>query len=111
MNEGDDDISVGQNEDPAVLASPEALETSFFIDKPSKKKLKKGVFNKELLNLVEYKSFLKEHKHDSSQATYIVCNQQFSAHYRGKAKIDNHIKTKKHQHHLKSYDVNQQLIT
>ncbi|CAF3840246.1 unnamed protein product [Rotaria sp. Silwood1] len=35
MNEGDDDISVGQNEDPAVLASPEALETSFFIDKPS----------------------------------------------------------------------------
>ncbi|CAF5048151.1 unnamed protein product [Rotaria sp. Silwood1] len=86
MNEGDDDISVGQNEDPAVLASPEALETSFFIDKP-------------------------KHKHDSSQATYIVCNQQFSAHYRGKAKIDNHIKTKKHQHHLKSYDVNQQLIT
>ncbi|CAF4839157.1 unnamed protein product [Rotaria sp. Silwood1] len=65
MNEGDDDISVEENEDPAVLASPEALETSSF------------------LNLVEYKSFLKEHKHVSSQASCIVCNQQFSVHYRG----------------------------
>ncbi|CAF3831968.1 unnamed protein product [Rotaria sp. Silwood1] len=35
MNEGDDDISVDENEDSAVLASPEALETSFFINKPS----------------------------------------------------------------------------
>ncbi|CAF5009167.1 unnamed protein product, partial [Rotaria sp. Silwood1] len=34
MNEGDDDISVDENEDSAVLASPEALETSFFINKP-----------------------------------------------------------------------------
>ncbi|CAF5090450.1 unnamed protein product, partial [Rotaria sp. Silwood1] len=35
MNEGDDDISVDENEDPAVLASPEALETSSFVEKPS----------------------------------------------------------------------------
>ncbi|CAF1359090.1 unnamed protein product [Rotaria sp. Silwood1] len=111
MNEGDDDISVDKNEDSAVLASPEVLETSFFINKPSKKKLKKGVFNRTWLNWVEYKSFLKEYNHDSSQAACIVCNQQFSVYYCSKAEIDNHIKTKKHQHHMKSYDVNQQLIT
>ncbi|CAF2918399.1 unnamed protein product [Rotaria sp. Silwood2] len=87
MNEGDDDISVDKNEDSAALPSPEALETSSFLDKPSKKKLKKGVFNKAWLNLVEYKSFLNEYKPDSSQATCIICNQQFSVHYRGKALI------------------------
>ncbi|CAF4820910.1 unnamed protein product, partial [Rotaria sp. Silwood2] len=34
MNEGDDDISVDKNEDSAALPSPEALETSSFLDKP-----------------------------------------------------------------------------
>ncbi|CAF1681656.1 unnamed protein product, partial [Rotaria magnacalcarata] len=87
------------------------LVFEFSVDKSTKRKSKKGVFNKAWLNLVEYKSFLKEYKPDSSQATCIICNKQFSVHYRGKADIDNHIKTKKHQYHMKSYDVNQQLIT
>ncbi|CAF2869534.1 unnamed protein product [Rotaria sp. Silwood2] len=76
-----------------------------------KKKLKKGVFNREWLKISEYQVFLKEYKFDSSQATCVVCNQQFSIHYRGKADIDNHMKTKKHEKNMKSYNVNQQLIT
>ena len=63
------------------------------------------------MKIDEYKQFLKEYKYDSSQATCIVCNQQFSVHYRGKADIDNHIKTQKHQNNLKSFNVNKQLIT
>ncbi len=76
-----------------------------------KKKLKKGVFNKQWLKIIEYQPFLKEYKFDSSQATCVVCNQQFSLHYRGKADIDNHMKNQKHQKNMKSYNVNQQLIT
>ena len=61
--------------------------------------------------MVEYQSFLKEYKLDQSQATCIACNQQFSIHYRGKSDIDNHIKTKRHQNNMKSFNINQQLIT
>ena len=45
MNEDDNGISVDENEDPAGLASPNTLDTSFSIDKSSKRELKKGVFN------------------------------------------------------------------
>ncbi len=44
-------------------------------DKSKKKKLKKGVFNREWLKVLEYEPFLKEYKPDSSQATCIACNQ------------------------------------
>ncbi|CAF3250102.1 unnamed protein product [Rotaria sp. Silwood2] len=54
---------------------------------------------------------IQKYEPDSSQATCIIRNQQYSVHYRGKADIENHIRTKKHQHHMKSYDVNQRLIT
>jgi hypothetical protein len=74
-------------------------------------KSKKGVFNKEWLKIIEYQRFLKEYKFDPSQATWIVCSQQFSVHYRGKADIDNHMNTQKHKNNMKSYDFNQQLIT
>ncbi|CAF4165969.1 unnamed protein product [Rotaria sp. Silwood2] len=76
-----------------------------------KKEIEKGVFNREWLKISEYQVFLKEYKFDSSQATCVVCNQQFSIHYRGKADIDNHMKTQKHEKNMKSYNVNQQLIT
>ncbi len=69
------------------------------------------MFNREWLKISEYQVFLKEYKFDSSQATCVVCNQQFSIHYREKADIDNHMKTQKHQKNMKSYNVNQQLIT
>jgi hypothetical protein len=69
------------------------------------------VFNREWLKISKYQVFFKEYKLDSSQATYVVCNQQFSIHYRRKADIDNHMKTQKHQKNMKSYNVNQQLIT
>ncbi|CAF1396996.1 unnamed protein product [Rotaria sp. Silwood1] len=109
MNEDDHDIIIGEEEDPDVLVPDEALRMP--PEDKSIKKLKKGVFNKEWLNLIEYQPFLKEYKPDPSQATCIVCNQQFSLYYRGKSDIDNHMKTKKHQNNMKSFDVNRQLIT
>ena len=110
-NEDENDINADENEDLVALASPNARDTSRSIGTPSRKKLKKGIFNKSWLNLAEYKSFLKEYKPDPSQATCIICNQQFSVYYRGKADIDNRVKTKKHQQNMKFYDVNQQLVT
>jgi hypothetical protein len=35
-------------------------------EKPKKKKLKKGIFNREWLKIAEYQRFLKEYKSDSS---------------------------------------------
>lgn len=69
------------------------------------------MFNREWLKISEYQVFLKEYKFDSSQAMCAACNQQFSVDYSGKADIDNHMKTQKHQKNMKSYNVNQKLIT
>ncbi len=55
------------------------------------------MFNRKWLEIVEYQRFLKEYKSDLSQATCIVCNQQFLVHYRRKADIDNDMNTQKHK--------------
>jgi hypothetical protein len=110
MNEDSGEIMIGEEEDTEALAIAEQsnmLEN----ENKSKKKSKKGVFNREWLKVVEYQPFLKEYKLDASQATCITCNQHFSIHYRGKADIDNHMKTKKHQNNMKSFNINRQLIT
>ncbi|CAF2624441.1 unnamed protein product [Rotaria sp. Silwood2] len=80
MNVGDDDIIFDENEDRAALALPEALETSSFVDKPSKNKLQRNVSNKAWLNLVEYKSFLKEYKPDgTTRPTMYVSSVDYSS--------------------------------
>ena len=43
MNEGDNDISVDENECAAGLASPNTFDTSFSVDKSIKRQLNKGV--------------------------------------------------------------------
>ena len=50
MNEGDNDISVDENECPAGLASPNTFDTSFSVDKSIKRKLNKGVENYDVTN-------------------------------------------------------------
>jgi hypothetical protein len=99
MNEDANDNATGDENDAEVLETVENLPMSSERDESKKKKTKKGVFNKEWLTAVEYQPFSKEYKSDSSQATCIACNQQFSVHYRGKTDIDNHMK------------INRQLIT
>ena len=106
MSDEDGDTEEDKPEILAIEKSPASAGVE-----QKKKKLKKGVFNREWLKISEYQVFLKEYKFDSSQATCVVCNQQFSIHYRGKADIYNHMKTQKHQKNMKSYNVNQQLIT
>lgn len=64
-----------------------------------------------MLKIAEYRRFLKEYKSDSSQATCIIYNQQFFVRYRGKIDIDSSMTTQKHQNNLKSFNINQQLIT
>ncbi|CAF2633550.1 unnamed protein product [Rotaria sp. Silwood2] len=111
MNEEDDDCMIGEEEDTEVVATSEKSQVPTEVDKSKKRKPKKGVFNREWLKIIEYQHFLKEYKSDPSQATCVACNQQFSVHYRGKADIDNHMKTQKHQNSMKSFEINRQLIT
>jgi hypothetical protein len=79
-----------------VLVTVKNLPVSSVLQ-PKKKKLKNGIFYREWLKIAEYQRFLKEYKSYSSQATCIVCNQQFSIHDCSKNDIDNHMKTQKHQ--------------
>jgi hypothetical protein len=109
MNRMSDEDGNTEEDEPEVLAVEKSSSAAGVEQK--RKKLKKGVFNREWLKISDYQMFLKEYKFDSSQATCVVCNQQFSIHYRGKSDIDNHMKTQKHQRNMKSYNVNQQLIT
>jgi hypothetical protein len=111
MSDDDHVSQVGGDEDTDVLLTGECEISSSSEAKSKKKKVKKGVFNKEWLKIPEYELFLKEYKPDTSQVTCIACNQQFSVHYRGKADVDNHIKTQKHQNNMKTFRINQQLIT
>jgi hypothetical protein len=108
MIDTNDDYVV-QDEDNEELVTTESPTSS--TDKSNKKKLKKGVFNREWLKITEYELFLKEYKNDATKATCIACNQQFSIHYRGKTDIDHHIRTQKHQNNFKSFNINRQLIT
>ncbi|CAF1150096.1 unnamed protein product [Adineta steineri] len=104
----DEDSTTDENK-PGVLTNAKS-PSSVSVER-KKRRLKKGVFNREWLKMSEYQMFLKEYKFDSTQATCAACNQQFSIHYRGKTDIDNHMKTQKHQNNIKSFNINQQLIT
>jgi hypothetical protein len=111
MNEDDDECVTENEENIDVEITSEKQQMPSDGGKSKKRKSKKGVFNKEWLKMVEYQHFLKEYKSDPSQATCVACNRQFSVHYRGKADVDNHMKTQKHQNSMKSFDINRQLIT
>ena len=110
MNEDSNEVMVDE-EDAETLAAAGQSSTLQNENKFKKKKSKKDVFHSEWLKVVEYQQFLKEYKLDESQATCIACNQHFSIHYRGKTDIDNHMKTIKNQNNMKSFNVNQQLMT
>ncbi|CAF1304803.1 unnamed protein product [Rotaria sordida] len=110
LNDDVDEKTTDDEGRTEILVAVENLSSASIVQ-PRKKKWKKGVFNREWLKIAEYQRFLKEYKLDLSQATCIVCNQQFSIHYRGKTDIDNRMKTQKHQNNMKSFDMNQQLIT
>ncbi|CAF4990208.1 unnamed protein product [Rotaria sp. Silwood1] len=73
MNEGDDDISVDKNEDSAVLASPEVLETSFFINKPKKDEVA------AVEGVLVYHGVKHGHSHLEQQCTTNVCKAIFSS--------------------------------
>jgi hypothetical protein len=70
-----DDDGNTEEDKPEILAIEKSPASAGVEQK--KNKLKKGVFNSEWLKISEYQVFLKEHKFDSSQATCVVCNQQF----------------------------------
>ncbi|CAF4524758.1 unnamed protein product, partial [Rotaria sp. Silwood2] len=110
LNDDVDEKTTDDEDETEVLVTVENLPSTSMVQQ-NKRKRKKGVFNKEWLKIAKYQRFLKEYKSNSSQATCIVCNLQFSVHYRGKTDIDNHMKTQKHQSNMKSFDMNQQLIT
>ena len=103
MSDDDRGSQAGGDEDTEVLVTGESQISSSSEAKSQKKKEKKGVFNKEWLKMPEYEPFLKEYKLDASKATCIACNQNFSLHYRGKADVDNHVNTQKHQNHMKTF--------
>ncbi|CAF5093929.1 unnamed protein product, partial [Rotaria sp. Silwood1] len=73
MNEGDDDISVDENEDPAVLASPEALETSSFVEKPKKYEVAAAE------GILVYHGVKHGHSYLAQQCTTDVCKAMFSS--------------------------------
>jgi hypothetical protein len=64
---------------PEILAIKKSLVSAGVGQKKKK--------NREWLKIIEYEVFLKEYKFDSSQATCVVCNQEFSIHYRGRTDI------------------------
>ena len=74
MNEDLHEIMIDEEEDTEALAT--AKQSNILKNEnKSKKKSKKGAFNREWFKVVEYQPFLKEYKLDASQATYIACNQ------------------------------------
>ncbi|CAF4135677.1 unnamed protein product, partial [Rotaria sordida] len=81
LNDDVDEKTTDDEGRTKVLVAVENLSSASILQ-PRKKKRKKGVFNREWLKIAEYQRFLKEYKSDLSQATCIVCNQQFSIHYR-----------------------------
>ena len=63
-------------------------------------------FKKEWLFNSMFSTFLRECKTDSTKASCILCNAQFSIANSGIGDVNRHIKTRKHQECVKSFESN-----
>jgi hypothetical protein len=94
----------GNADSSSLKDNSKSKTSSSSSDTTNKRYLSK--FRREWLSNPKYSSFLKECKNDTTRALCTICNIQFSIQNSGITDINNHIKTKKHQECLKSFESN-----